>query len=275
MVCRTGFSGGISKLLEFVKKLSDKKDHFLQYEIVWRVLCWSFGLSEIQDELMVVQFDFDYKFPKCNEPIAIGYSNPTSLIIKDVTQTTRNSKQSQKIEIVRVFQFDPNNHSYRILIMESSWKSLSNQATISLLLYMNIGSKLNVKNGGNVIHVFKENHGKSETTSARQHPDNSFMVCREFNGKYEVRIDVGNQNEKLSCSSEFIPLSSLDDKMAVKLSVKSNKVEIRDCTMKFSCAFDAENFKLSINRKKEMCRRFICKKIRTQYWPIIATVASY
>ena len=163
-----------------------------------------------------------------------------------------NNAPLNEFDVVQLFQFDKTRHTYSVLILESSWKSLSNKATISLLLYQDMAAKLNVKNDGNVIHVFKCNK-MPEIIPAQLHPDNKSMVCREFNDRYEVRMNIDKHFEKLSVSSKFVPLGDEDDdgtsrtKMAVEISVNSGKTIIQDFTMKFLCGLDTENFTLRLS----------------------------
>ena len=233
--------------------------------MVWKALCWTFGLAEVQDQLLVVRFNFDYEYPTPDNPIAIGYACPTTVLISDISQCARNCKQGQKLEVAQIFHFDQTNHTYSIYWSpESCWKRLSNQATVSLLLMFKIVSKLNVKHEGCVVHAFKGNTREVVKQMQQQQSEIKQVVCAEFKDRYEVRINVGKGSrcENLSCTSNFISLITPDNKMAVELSVNSGKIKIHEFTMKFSCALDTENSRISVNKKKKCVEGIFAKRYK-------------
>ena len=211
----------------------------------------------------MVRFNFGYVYPTPDNPNAIGFACPTTLLISDISQSTRNCKQGQKLEVVQIYHFDQINHTYSILVPESCWKRLSKEATVSLLLVIKIVSKLNVKNEGCVVHAFKGNT-REVVTEIQQHPENKQVICAEYKNKYEVRINVDKDSrcENLSCTSNFISMKTSDNKMAVEISVNSGKMKIYDFTMKFACAIDTENSRISVNRKKKCVEGIFAKQYK-------------
>ena len=143
LALKSKVAGGMWELLQFVNHMLENNVDKFRQRLSWDAICWLFGLTKLQDELVVVQYQFDYEFPEDGNPYALGFSSPTSLLVVDHPSSSLSesgitslnfSAYHQNLDIIRNFYFDQLQHTYNIFLLKSRWDELSDQATITLAM---------------------------------------------------------------------------------------------------------------------------------------------
>ena len=252
--------GGMQALLEFVDNQLNKNRLSIQHIVSWNAICWSFGFKDMPDELLVMQFKFEYQFPECGNPEAIGFSAPTSLLVMNFPpiQSLPISgffdllKYHQITDVISNFHFDQNNGTFTVSMLRSSFDRLSDQAIIALVLANEKGQKamLCIKESAKILHTFSQEDTSLNRQSSAQPNISLPIVCKEFSEKYEFELKMNNQGKQMQCTSEFVALLKNELNMGLKIHVKYDLSENQDFSMIFSCLLDAERSKLSVSSKK-------------------------
>ena len=263
-------AGGMEVLLQFVDNRLNNKVSSLHHIYSWNALCWALGLKSSIDELIVLQFHFDYEFPVCgSDHKAIGYSSPTRLLIMD-TPTMHSSskldfadllKHHQKIEVISNFYFDKRDHTFSVPILMSSFEKLSDNAFITLLLTDDMDQKpmLNVKANAKIVETFNDKGASLIPKRSNKQMRSLPVCCEEFNDRYDIELKINNEGKKMNCTSEYFSALGHDFKTGMKIDLEYGLQEKQNFSLIFTCALNVEKVKLSVNSKKGFIRGVLLK----------------
>ena len=237
--------GGMSELIKFVKQKLDsmipKKNKIYNKWITWDVLCWLYGLKEAQDEILVVEYKYNYNSDVPKDAVELIFL--TFFEVDDLQQS---------VGIIRNFYFDGFTKTYKFLMLKTSWDCLSDQAAFQLY-NIDSTSKNNTfllkKRDLKIIQTFtKREHIQSHGPTDGQ---SSLMLSRaEYNDRYEFIKTINSGGEKFQCTSDFCT----EEGTGLNISIQYASGVREDFTFIFYCGLDTKKCKIQKSSKQNIIK---------------------